>query len=955
MTTTFSQRSFAGGEIAPALYARVDTAKYASGARQLRNVQVMRHGGAQNRSGTSFVIETKFPGKKVRLIPFVFNQEQTYVLEFGEGYIRVHRDGDTIKRAAQGLSGITNANPAVLTYVGADSYSNGATVEVTGVVGAIAPFVNGRRFLVAGVDTVANTFELQELDGTPVDSTAWGVYGSGGSVREIYEVATPVGFSVPYLEADLPALNFVQSADVLTLAHPNHPPCELRRLADDDWLFFPLETRPLTNAPSGITVTAGGAGSQTYKYRVTAVSEAGEESLLGASITTASITGITQANPAVVTTSAPHSFFNGEEVLLSGIVGMTALNNRRFLITRLSTTTFELVGMNSTALPAYVSGGTVTGTARTISAAAVASVATPHVVSWTAPPPSPGGRVSHYKIYQARSNEGNFGLVGVSYGTSYNDIGAVPDMLQSPPSLREPFDGVGRYPQAVGYYGERLVFGGALNTPETVEASRVGAYRDFRRSVPIQDDDAITFQVTGQQVNRVKHILDVGVLGIFTSGGEHVCFGQDGVLLPTAINRKEQSDYGISNLRPLKVGKTVLFIQQVGSIVRDFLFDFQVDGYNGNDLTVFSSHLFDGYEITDWTYARTPHSIVWCVRDDGVLLGLTYVREQQILAWHRHDTDGFVEQVCAVPEGQESRLYVVVRRSVDGKLVRYLERMNSRRITKETIKDAILMDSAISFDGRHTGSTTMTLSGGSTWAYDETLTLTASAGTFSSGDVGNDIQLFLGKQVIRFRVTGFTSATVVTGKPHKTVPVAMRNVALAAWARAVDELSGLWHLEGKTVAVFADGFVVGSPNNPSYTPLVVQNGQLTLERPYAVIHVGLPYLADLELLDIDSDQGETLTDKKKWVGRVTLSLEASRGMWVGPKPPAEGAAATSGLFEMKLRENESYEEPVSLITDNRDVNIRAEWNSNGRVFIRQIDPLPLTILAVALSAMVARR
>jgi hypothetical protein len=808
--------------------------------------------------------------------------------------------------------------------------------------------VNGRNFKVANVNTGAKTFQLNLMDGTPANSTTWGAYTSGGTVREVYEIETP------YVEADLQTINFVQSADVLTLVHPNYAPREVRRIADDNWSIATIKFEPRTPAPTSVNATAGTFAPGVYQYCVTAVSETGEESLLGTTINSYNITNITQADPPVVTIFNLSPFSTGDEVILSGIVGMTELNNRRFSVTRLSNTTFSLDGEDSTNYAPYISGGTATHTRRSIQSAPP-TVNDPIVVSWTAPTNPSGERIAYYKVYQARS-DGNFGLLGTSTRTSFNDIGATPDYLSPPPRYRLIFNRANRYPAAVAYFQERLALGGANSSPERVELSRTGAYHDFRRGIPVQADDAFTFEVTGSQVNRVRHMMDIGALGLFTSGAEHACFGDNGVLLPTAINRKEQSQHGCSDVRPLKLGKTVLFIQREGNVVRDFLYDYQVDGYNGNDLTLFASHLFDGKTLTDWCYQKVPHQNVWVVRDDGVLLGLTYVREQQILAWHRHDTDGVFENVCAIPEGKETAVYAVVRRTIQGQTRRYIERMESRLITD--VRDAIFMDSALSYDGRHTGSTTMTLSGGTNWTYTETLTLTASSATFTSSDVDNEIHLTGADGTkIRFTIDAFTSATVVTGRAHKTVPLGMRNVAISKWAKAVRIVGGLWHLEGKQVSVLGDGFVVGSPKNPSYTVLTVTNGRVTLPKPYAVIHVGLPFLSDIELLDIDTDQAETLTDKRKFISRVTLTVESTRGIWTGPKPPTDDAVnAVEGLVAPRPRESgSSYDEPPPLWTDNIDINIEGQWNTNGRVFIRQIDPVPMAILAVAPQGRVAVR
>jgi hypothetical protein len=189
---------------------------------------------------------------------------------------------------------------------------------------------------------------------------------------------------------------------------------------------------------------------------------------------------------------------------------------------------------------------------------------------------------------------------------------------------------------------------------------------------------------------------------------------------------------------------------------------------------------------------------------------------------------------------------------------------------------------------------------------------------------------------------------VVTGKPHKTVPVAMRTVAIAVWTRAVDEISGLWHLEAKNVSVFGDGFVVANPNNAAYTIRTVTNGTVALDKPYGVIHGGLPYLCDLETLDIDFVQGETTADKKQLISKLTIFVEDSRGIWTGPKPPSDDAVnPLENLTELKIRSDESVDDPVALQTGTVDVNFRGNWSRGGRVFVRQVDPVPLSVLAVA--------
>jgi hypothetical protein len=388
-----------------------------------------------------------------------------------------------------------------------------------------------------------------------------------------------------------------------------------------------------------------------------------------------------------------------------------------------------------------------------------------------------------------------------------------------------------------------------------------------------------------------------------------------------------------------------LYVQARGGIVRDLGFDYQIDGYRGNDLSIFSSHLFEGYTLVDWDYQQIPNSVIWAVRDDGTLLGLTYVREQQILGWHKHDTMGTFENVCTIPEGNEDAVYYVVNRTVDGRNVRYIERMYTRFV--DDISDSVFMDSALTYDGRNTTAVTMKLTNGTEWTSEEVIQVQASASFFTTDDIGNEIHLTYDDGTeIRFRITGYTSATVMNGRASQNVAAAYQETTTTNWGKAVDRVSGLWHLEGEDVSIFADGFVAANPNNPSYTVQTVTNGIIDLERPYVVIHVGLPYTTDVETLDIDTAESETLINKVKRVGEVHMQFEKSRGIWAGSSAPESDSSYTN-LYELKIRSEEDYNDPVDLLTGTASVVVRPEWNSNGRVFVRQTDPLPMTLLSIA--------
>src|SRR5688572_6650887 len=235
-TTRQLLRSFAGGEITPELFGRLDLDKFQTGLARAKNFRILPHGPVQNRAGFQYVLETKDSTKASRLIPFVWSVDQTMHLEFGDQYVRFHTLGSTLLETGLTITGITQANPGVLTYTGADP-SNGQWMYLSGIVGMSQ--LNGRFVKVANVNAGANTFELTDIHGgANINTTSYPAYISGGTTARVYEVATP------FLEAHLFDLHFTQSADVLTITHPSYAPRELRRVGATNWTLTTASFTP---------------------------------------------------------------------------------------------------------------------------------------------------------------------------------------------------------------------------------------------------------------------------------------------------------------------------------------------------------------------------------------------------------------------------------------------------------------------------------------------------------------------------------------------------------------------------------------------------------------------------------------------------------------------------------------------------------------------------------------
>lgn len=839
------QRSFAGGEVSPEFFGRVDHVKYATGLALAQNFQIKPHGPAENRPGFEFVREVKDSSKAARLIPFVFNTDQTYVLEFGDQYVRFHTEGGTV------LSG---ASP--------------------------------------------------------------------------YEVATP------YLEADLFGLKFVQSNDILTITHPSYAPRELQRSAATSWALS--------------TITFGPTPEVLGDYLFT--------SFTGTAIkNTFDITGATQADPVVITVSRDHWFNPGDIIKIDGVGGMTELNGNTYRVGWApATDTFTLqdpdtaADIDGTAYTLYTSGGTVqdyetheyvatvvnNGEEGLPSAAVTLYNNLNHVGNYNELVCNPWiftvsgtdyyAEWDRYNIYKRVG--GVYGYIGQADGdpdiATFKDDNITPDLSQTPPVERTPFDSADNYPGVVSYYQQRRVFARTNNNPQTVWLTRTGSESDLSVSIPSRDDDAITYTLAAREFNEVRHVIPLEELLLLTAGGVWKTAPQNSdALTPTSVSAKQQGSVGAADIPPIVSEDVVLYVQASGNKVRDLMYNWDSNSYKGVDLTVVARHLFEGYTITDWTYAAEPDNTVWAVRSDGVLLGLTYVPDQQVYAWHRHTTDGEFESVCAVQEGTIDAVYAVVKRTVNGSTVRYVERLHSREF--DEVRDAFFVDAGLTYEGTTGGIE------GISQANPAVVTITGHG--FSNGD---EVEILNVAGMTDINGTRATVANTTADTFELSGVDASGYDAYTSGGVArelVTTISGLSHLEGATVAILADGNA-----EPEQT---VTAGAITLDSAANKVHVGLPITADLTTMPLIFPADDAGRSRQLSVSEVAVQLYRTRGLFVGP--------SFDDLVEFKQRTGEAWGEATALFTGTTDpITIEPTWSDAGQLYIRQSYPLPITVLAL---------
>lgn len=224
------------------------------------------------------------------------------------------------------------------------------------------------------------------------------------------------------------------------------------------------------------------------------------------------------------------------------------------------------------------------------------------------------------------------------------------------------------WPEKVTFHQQRLVFAANLLRRQTVWMSKAGDFSDFGISATLVASDAVTFTLDSGTQNRIQWITSGKSLHVGTMGNEWTVTGNDqSALTPENILAQRQTNNGSEPNKPLLVGLTTLFIEKHGRTVNEFVYDYTFDSYKTSDMAILSPHLTDHYSIIDWTYQQTPDSIIWCVREDGALLGITYQRQHKVVGWHRHDTQGEFKVCTTIPgRTREDDVWTVVKRDIAG-------------------------------------------------------------------------------------------------------------------------------------------------------------------------------------------------------------------------------------------------------------------------------------------------
>lgn len=612
--------------------------------------------------------------------------------------MRVKYHGAYVVEAAKTITGATQANPAVIN-IPAHNYNVGDWIFIENILGMTE--LNGLTWIVNTVPDL-NHVTLKDLFGNVVNSTAFGAYTSGGTAKRVYTTASP------YAAIDLPFLKYIQSENTMSLTCVNpetlaeYPPYDLTRITDTNWVFTQASFASVIAPPTTVTATAQASTTLTtfYSYVVTAVDFlTGQESIASAvgsahnndislyqgtnTITFSAVTGAVNYNIYKATPSYAVGVPLGTSFGFIGSSFGTSFQDTNIIPDFTQTPPLHvdpfarglILEVTPTAGGAGYTQATVGFTVTTATGSGLAG--TPVIV---------GGQFVAFVI----TNGGSGYLAGntITITDSGAGAGAAATLIIGPAT--------GTYPGVVSYYQQRRVYANTLNRPNTYFFSQPGAYLNFDSSVPAVDNDSIIGAPWAQQINGIQFLQPMtdGLIALTGNGAWKI--GGQTAITPSTQTALSQAYNGCNNhIQPIVVNYDILYVQSKGSIVRDLEYNFFTAIYTGTDKSVLSNHLFNYHQIKQWAYAEEPYKLIWAIRDDGIMLSLTYLREQDVYAWARHDTNGFFVSVCSITEPPVDAIYVITKRFVRGAYRYYSERMDNRNWTNP--ENCFCVDSGLSY------------------------------------------------------------------------------------------------------------------------------------------------------------------------------------------------------------------------------------------------------------------
>ena len=752
---------------------------------------------------------------------------------------------------------------------------------------------------------------------------------SSGSAYEI---------STPYLTAELFQVKFAQSADVMYLVHPNHAPRKLTRTGHTAWTLTEVDFQFGPFQDENDTDTTLTASARTGSITVTASASLFASTDVGRLIKIhegfAKITAFTSAT---VVTAAVQKNLGGDSELFPEYTASTI----SFTEGDPDSTGQEHNDRITDSAKNFLKQGfkndmtiTISGTSSNNGDALIVKVTQDTILT------SPSDDLAN-----EAASSGNT-IVGKLEATDDWSLGA--------------FSPTTGYPAAVCFFEERLVFGGTSTQPQTVWFSEGGGFESFNTGV--DDSDAMIYTIASTQVNIIHSLSPSRSLIISTSNAEFVA-GSDSSgspLTPTSIQIKRQTSHGSADVAPVNVGNVTLFLQRAKRKIREFVFNLDVDGYVAPDMTLLAEHVSEG-GFQDLALQQEPDNIIWAVRGDGVLCGMTYRREENVVAWHRHPVAG-IDGSATITVTDFSNISAGTRltltTSTGEKVVFTCQGAGAgtpdtdKFFTNEgndTVADNIFtcINAHDSFTVANPSSNVVTVTettrsgvGYLSIASEDTIRLAVTSQTGAivesiaviPGDIDEDQVWAIVKRTINGATKRFVEYFTPFDFGSEITSAFFVDSGLSYSGSAATAISGLAHLEGESVTILADG--------AAHANKTVASGAVTLDRSCTSAHIGLGYASTLKTMRLEgggvdgSSQG-----KVKRIHDVTLRLYRSVGAKIGP------STAEADLIPFRSSADE-MDQAIDLFTGDKFLEFPSGYDSDAFVVVKQDQPLPMTITGI---------
>jgi hypothetical protein len=931
MTLDLIKFGFVAGEVAESYFGRSDLEKFDLALATCENFFVDYHGGISNVPGTEFIEYVKDDEFPTKFFSFKFSSEiaNTNLIVFGKNYVRFIQDGAYVLEGEINITGVSLTPRAIVTAPGHGLASGDWIVFPS--VGSMLDLLN-RTCVVEVINT--NTFYILDPFGNYINSVAFMAFGAPMTCARIYTIESPYHYD------DLAELQAQQVRDVIRLTHRKYKIRNLVRYDQADWAIELENLDSPVQRPNQPTLGALKTNEKySAGYAVTAINEDGVESLPS---NTAFITDI--ANAEVDTQG-------GVTVKWSVVAGAV---NYRVYRTRFSfdangvsniSRSFQLGYIGESQGGYFLDPGITPDFTRTppvgynpfadgaIRAVTVLSAPGPYsnsaTISVSDPSADAGGFIGAMVIAPTARSSANGPCVGVQIiegGHDYTDPTMTFGGSGSATVKLSPL--TGNNPRCSAVFQQRQIYAATDNAPLTVYGSVPGQLSNFTTSRVLVADDSFEHEIDSQNFSAIKHLVATrGGLLVFSPAGIWLMSGsQKSAITATDVQADQQVYSGVSDLAPLTIDTDILYADANDDQVNALAYADQYKLYSPTDISILSSHMFWDRKLLAWGYAESPHKIILAARDDGTMLILTMIKDQEIYAWTRRTTRGKFVDLLVMEENSRSSTYVMVERNLNGRMTKVIERIAPRVVTP--VEDGVFLDAALKLGGRTFDAALRV------WAQTgSAVKVTASAPVFISSMVGHILRYSNGKA----KVTAYVSPSELTVQvirpfdlvvPH-TDPVEVQRAAAHAWTLdpEISTVYGLHHFEGMTVSVVADG--------AQRAPETVVNGRISIGQAASRIIIGLPYRCVAKNLPINVN-GSVVEDKVKRVVGLAVRVKDTIGLKAGNR--------LDSLYEVRARTAEVYGEGPNLRNGITEVLIDPIWNEEGQSYFVQDAPMPVTIL-----------